>query len=320
MAERINNAARSRTSNNARQNNQQRNNARAANGRKRNRRRKGSYLLYYIMLLMFVAIALITLSVTVLFNISVIRVTGLMTIDTKEIIAASQVKVGDNLFRINLEDVKNRILNNVTDVDKVEVIRDLPATLIIKANETKPSYNIKHNESYVLLSKNYRVIKTDMLTPDSSTIILSGIELGDLTPGQFVDIKDTDEYNLVEEILKATEENNIKNIKEIDVSNPVNISVNYNNQYKILVGAISELSYKFKFAKKVITDKLSSSDRGIIDARKEGQLSYKPNNQIYKKSDSSDMNKNSVSSDSNNNSSNVSSVKNKNTSKFSTSE
>lgn len=260
----------------------QRNAARAANGRKRRRRKKRNTLLYFIMLLLFVAVALITLSVTVLFNISKIEVTGLKNLSRDSVIAASGAAEGDNLFRLNLTDIENKILSELITLDRVAVARKLPSTLSISVSEEQAGYNIKQPDGlYLLLSKNYRVMRTDMPSPDPVGMVLSGIEPGQVVKGDFVDLKSAEGFDLVQTITEELENQKIDKIKGIDVSNPVNISVNYNNKYKILLGTISGASYKLQFAKEVIGKNLDGGEKGVIDARKEGQLSFRPDDKLY---------------------------------------
>ncbi len=285
-----------------------RRNAVETNARRRKRRRKRSNFLYFVILMLFVAIALVTLSVTVLFNISKIEVSGAQEVLQSDIIEASGVSEGENLFRLNIENIQNNILNKLDSLDNVTVSRKLPSTLSISVQETQAEYNLKQDDStYMILSKNFRVMKTGEESPEGSAVVLTGISVQNATKGDFVDLNSADGYEETAQILSELSEQDIENIKEIDVSNTMNISINCNNKYKILIGTVSGIAYKLQFAKEVMTNNLNSSDKGVIDVRQEGQLSFRPDDDVYetssaKKATSSSSKKSGASSKSNKNS------------------
>lgn len=261
----------------------ERNMTRAKRGRRMSRRRKRAYLLYYIIFFLFVAITLVTLSMTVLFNIEKIDVRGIDDAETIELILQSaDIEVGENLIRLNTNEVKNKVYNEVTDIDKVEVKREFPSTLSITVEKAKAEYNIKNDDdSYTLVSKNYRVMDAHREDPKENVLIITGLDIGRVEYAQLLDLDSVENYETVKQVLEAIKENNLKNIVEIDVTNTVNITLNYNNENQILLGAISAVDYKIQFAKEVIDNKLSENEIGIIDARVEGQVSFKPNDEIY---------------------------------------
>lgn len=259
---------------------QQRAAVRSNTARRRKRRRKRSYILYYIMLFLFVGIAFITLSVTVFFNVENIVVEGEAKISEQEIIKQAGIEKGDNLFRINYSEAEDKVLNVIKDIDKVSVKRELPSTVKIVVSETQPYLNVKLDSGYVILSKNYRVMRTDS-SPDLNAVTLSGVDIEKFTDGDFVDINSVEKYDIIEQINDELKNNDIDKIKEIDVSNIVNITLNYDNKYQILLGGVTELSYKLKFVKQVISKNLSPDEKGVIDARQSGQVSFREDDDIY---------------------------------------
>ena len=97
----------------------------------RKRRKKRAYILYYILIFIIFLTLGISLSLTVFFNIDVIEVRGTGEYSTDDILSASEVKVGDNLLRVNLEKTGERILNSCLELEKVNVKQSFPNKLII---------------------------------------------------------------------------------------------------------------------------------------------------------------------------------------------
>ncbi len=56
----------------------------------------------------------------------------------ERIVKHSGVEIGGNILRIDLQDVRQQILDELPQVDEVNVVRDLPGNLSIKINERVP--------------------------------------------------------------------------------------------------------------------------------------------------------------------------------------
>ena len=97
----------------------------------RKRRKKRTYMLYYILIFVIFLTIGISLSLTVFFNIDIIEINNSGKYSTNDVLAASEVTVGDNLLKINLEKIQQRILNSCLELEKINVKRSFPNKLII---------------------------------------------------------------------------------------------------------------------------------------------------------------------------------------------
>src|SRR5207248_3261508 len=59
------------------------------------------------------------------------------TLQREQILRAAELHEGENIFRVNLSDVHDR-LQQLPQVDEVQVVRKLPAEIDIKLVERKP--------------------------------------------------------------------------------------------------------------------------------------------------------------------------------------
>ena len=79
-----------------------------ASSRRIRRRRRGQSV-YVLLVILFAFALLITLSMTVFFNIQEFRITGNYTNrEADEIVQAIGVKRGDNMMRLHLEETRSR--------------------------------------------------------------------------------------------------------------------------------------------------------------------------------------------------------------------
>ena len=106
--------------------------AHGANSRRIRRRKRGRSV--YVLLVILLAVALIiTLSMTLFFNIKEIRVTGDSAViyDAEEIVKAVGVKRGDNMMRLHLEELEQKAGEILIDAETVDIKRQFPNTLVI---------------------------------------------------------------------------------------------------------------------------------------------------------------------------------------------
>lgn len=102
--------------------------------RKRKRRRSRFGVLFKLLCAVAVVAAL-TFGATVFFQVETIAVTGNSRYTQEEIIAASGVQTGDNLFRLSKRQISEQILHQLPYVESVSILRGLPSTLTFQVTE-----------------------------------------------------------------------------------------------------------------------------------------------------------------------------------------
>lgn len=79
--------------------------------------------------------AALTFGATVFFQVETLAVTGNSRYTQEEIIAASGVQVGNNLFRMNKKQISQQILRQLPYVESVSILRGLPSTITFQVTE-----------------------------------------------------------------------------------------------------------------------------------------------------------------------------------------
>ena len=108
--------------------------------RKRGRRRFG---LLFKLLCGAALVAAATLGATVFFQVETIAVVGNSRYTAQEVIDASGVQVGDNLFQMNKNQISQRILQQLPYVGEVSPQRGLPSTLTIQVTEISAAARVE---------------------------------------------------------------------------------------------------------------------------------------------------------------------------------
>ena len=106
----------------------------ARNKRKR-RRRKGRFGLLF-KALCFVALAgALVFGATVFFQVETVAVTGNARYKQEEIVAAADIQTGDNLYRLNKNEICRQVLQKLPYIESISIRRSLPSTIVIDVTE-----------------------------------------------------------------------------------------------------------------------------------------------------------------------------------------
>lgn len=247
--------------------------AAAAAGARRRRKRTGRQTLYYLLILLVAAAVVAVLSLTVFFRIEKLEVTGVTKYAAEEILEASGVKVGDNLFRVNARRVEKKLTQQFPYVEGVALRRTLPATLTLEIAQAKPLGAVSTAAGYVVIGKTGRVLEIGAASVPQDVMTVTGMYLYDPKVGQKLgegytkeetDEADKEAYGflLLSRLMDAVEETDFGKVSLVDFSNQLDMMLVYDNRLLIDLGGGTELPYKLRFAKKVIEDELSDTFEG----------------------------------------------------------
>ncbi len=253
--------------------------ARSANVKRLRRRRTGRQTLNHLLILIVAAAIFAVLSLTVFFKIEEIGVEGSTRYAAEEVIQASGVKPGDNLFRISAKTVTKRLLEaNLSYVDMVKLKRVFPAKLVIEIIEATPLGAVDTAAGYVVIGQTGKVLELGAQTLPEGTTIVTGMYLYDPQVGRKLgegyDPKEEAEaaeqesegFTMLSNLVEAVEHTDFQGITMVDFTNRLNMIVVYEDRILVELGSHGDLEYKLSFVKRVIEEELDPSFQGILDA------------------------------------------------------
>ena len=118
----------------------------------RRRRHHRSAAVLYKLLSVVVISGAIVAALTLFFKVETITVSGTTEYSSEEIITASGVKQGDNLFLLNKYEIYESILEKLPYVSSVSISRKLPDTLLIEVTDSNQGGVIEDHGTYWVLS------------------------------------------------------------------------------------------------------------------------------------------------------------------------
>ena len=220
---------------------------------RRTRRRKRGRSLYVLMALVLAVATIVTLSMTVFFNIKTIRVTGNAEDYTiSAIVEAAEVEIGDNMMRLNVDEAEKKALSNLIHVESVEIKREFPDTLEIHVEKCTPAYNVVYQYGTLIVSEHGRILENSM-NPENGLVKIIGYEPEETTAGYMIRSKEERSDKIFTAFRELIYQGGLGvPIVSVDMQDPNDIMVNFGNRITFDMGNWSEINYKISFAEQII--------------------------------------------------------------------
>ena len=241
------------------------------------RRRRRSGLSRALLLLLLAAVTTIV-AISVFFRISTIEVAGSTKYTAEEVIAASGLETGGNLFSIKDSFVAINICKALPYVDTVKLVRNLPDAVTIEIEESSPLASLKTDDTVYLVNKSGKIIdETDQMGA-VGTIELKGIEPIQPRVGEKIALGDagTAQMNYLTETLSAILSAGIEgDITYLDAGDANNFVFDYKGRFTVSMAGGESAAEKVSLLMDVVS-RLEPSDRGDIDISSENEARFVP--------------------------------------------
>ena len=209
--------------------------------------------------------AAITLSLTVLFKISTIEVTGTSRYSVEDIIKESGISEGNNLFLINKDYAVQNIKEKLPYIGEVTISRKLPGTVSISVSDATIAGAVSYNGGYLVIDSNGKAVEQLTEYPTDYPEIV-GLNISEAVIGTEITYADNDQKIAFTELLNAIEQSGLDKITKIDISDTYSIKAVYDGRVTMNFGIATDLTYKARFAKSIFdSGKIQSTEKGTLD-------------------------------------------------------
>lgn len=217
----------------------------------RNRR-----ILFGTVAVVVVAAVFAVLSLTVLFNVSEVKVAKAgKHYQPEQIIEAADVDVGDNMVATNWDRVKEKVEQKLPYVLSLEIKKTVSGKITFSVVDDTATLVFKTSKGYALADANCKVLEIVKEKPKNKGLTLLTVKNRiNADPGETISFSDDGESILYDTIRTAIKNSGIGNITGIDISDPENIYLEYQNRYRLYLGNSEDIEYKLREAKKIIAE------------------------------------------------------------------
>lgn len=201
-------------------------------------------------------LVLVVLSLTVLFNITSIKVTHAgKNYTADQIIMASGLDIGDNMVRTNFNSVADRIESSLPYILEAKITKKLSGEVKISVTDTSEAFIVDFGKGdFLVTDKNGKALKILKEYPEDRKLmkIRSASDVFNTIGGNFI-LSDSDEKENYEAIKSKLEELGLLDkITEIDLRDPNSLKVVYESRLRLLIGTTDDLDAKLKSAAETI--------------------------------------------------------------------
>ena len=241
---------------------------------KRTRRRKKNIKLYVFVIIVLALGLGVLLSVTLLFNIDKINITGdKVDYSEENIIKASGVEIGDNLVRLDAKEVREKILASMIFVEDAKIDKKYPDTLEISLVKCFESACLECEDGFLIISRKGKFLeKTDKAK--KGLLIIKGFEPKEFKPGDFIESTDEQKTEIYHEIMDGIEKYKDTPVTSVDMTDKYSIIINYDNRIDFKMGNSNEIAYKMNLANTVLHD-LDKDKTGTMIMVGANQISFR---------------------------------------------
>ncbi|SHJ13996.1 cell division protein FtsQ [Geosporobacter subterraneus DSM 17957] len=236
------------------------------------KKRKRKKLILFVMLLCCI-ISFIIIFKTDFFCIKVIEIKGNVLLSQEDIVQASGITLGNQIYKEKIKDVKIG-LSQHPYIKSVEVKRKLPNRISINIVEREEIAAIPFMGAYVFIDENGMILKSE--THPENLKIIYGLEFDHFMEGEPLEVKDPQKLEKALEIIKSINQLGMP-IKNLDVNDPKNYTIKLTDTLLCRIGEGSNIDYRLSLLVKILQD-LESKDitRGVIDISYDGNPTYRP--------------------------------------------
>ncbi len=251
---------------------------RRAKNIERNRKRRRNRIIRYALAIAAVVAAAVILSLTVFFKIETVAVAGDEIYNNEQIITASGLQTGDNMFLFDKDSVEANIETALPYVENAEIKRSVTGTLTINITAAAASLSIDTGDGYILLNSSGKVLEDGVMVINEGITVLRTSTVLSASAGGIIQFENEKDIETVVQIKNYINEYEIPKISEIDVTDYSNIRLIYDNRIVLKTGVPSELGDKIDFIKATLEkhEAQEPAFRGTIDFTVENKAYINP--------------------------------------------
>lgn len=242
------------------------------------RRTRGRFAFLYKALTFLVICGAIAVALAFFFKVETIVVTGNSRYSEQQIVEASGLHIGDNMFLLNKYDTSDRITSALPYVATVRISRQLPGTLVVELNECTAPAAILHDGKAWLLSGEGKVVDSVTVSQSAQYTVITGLDIIEPEVGKIITVAPEDEdlrTELIDLLHRLSEKNMLADTDSISLEDPSLITMQFMERFEVRIPHGADFNYKLDYLTAVI-QRLEANETGTIDMTQDEKVSFIP--------------------------------------------
>lgn len=243
------------------------------------RKRFGGWNLIWKFATLALVVAAVVMALILFFRVETIRIEGEVHYSEQEILQASGLEKGDNMYLLNKAKAADRVTGTLPYVRNVRINRELPSTLVIEVRESPVAGILITAEGDWVLNAEGKIMEAREGTEVYENAVIDGVTLRDPIVGKKAVTDEDDSYRF-EEMLRLLQELETKGlldkVQAIHLGESDMMTMEYENRFVVCLPWGADYEYKLRGLEAVI-DELEINETGTIDMlREDGEVHFYP--------------------------------------------
>ena len=213
---------------------------RAARQRKIRKRRLKIFFTFFVIFLIGLSVVL---CLTVFFPIENLTAKGSALYKAEEIIKASDIELGDNLFALTEGGTLKKIRAKLPYIESLKFKRTLPGSLMITVKDADEYACYYDGKAYYTVSKSGWVLKKEYEPPEN-IFTVKGAKV-DCKVGAAIVFKDEENRELTERIVESLSDEKLI-INTVDITDKLSIVLRVDGRFNVDLGTANYIPEKIK--------------------------------------------------------------------------
>ena len=237
----------------------------------RRTRRRGRFRFFYKLISLVAVVAAIVTACVIFFRVNEVKVEGNSHYTAQEIIDASGVAQGDNLFLVGSSRTAQKIYSTLPYVDEVNIRHALPDGIVITVTERVPAAVIQGDDGWWIIDAKGKILDGVSRPEQAGVAEVTGLTALLPAVGTTLAVEDADSLKLESllSLLKALSQRDmITKISTIDLSSAAEVSMFYDGRLTVkmkLLGAAEFSEQVRDFAAILEQGIVQDNERGTLD-------------------------------------------------------
>lgn len=250
-----------------------------ARKRKRGQRyRRGRFGFLYVLLSFLLILAAVLAGSFIFFRVDVITVEGNSRYSREEVIAASGVAPGDNLFALNGHTVAERIHAALPYVRESTIERDLPSGLVLRVTESQPAASLRTSEGWCLIDARGKLVELGEDGLKGRAAQVTGLSVLEPVVGLRIQVEEEQQTKLdaLTQILTAMEARSmLSGLDYAKLTSSNLVELGYLDRFTVQLPLSCDFSYKIQ-ALEYVVSMLEENETGLIDLTRSDKTHFIP--------------------------------------------
>jgi len=204
----------------------------------------------YLLLILVALVASFLFVNSPYFIVGGVLVEGNKYVSVEEVYRIAGIPDSINIFRLNTEDIKNRLSSDLRLSD-VEVSRKLPASIIIRLKERQPLAYVTSGYGFVQVDKQGIVLAAFKNLKQVNVPLITGIRLGNVYVGDQVEIS---QIKSILTYLAALDEGTLNLLSEINIKSPQQLVAYTTDSIAVRIGSNEKMTEKAKLTQAIMQE------------------------------------------------------------------